>query len=163
MKTLETSAAKPNVTGERSTVWSVIDMGVGFEDTMNNTLETKLEETGIVPLNRTVSPTSNSEPDPDNVITPLVMSSTRTIENSTVAATAACEPPNPLPVTSIKASVRELLTEATKKSPTTVSCDITLLEEEYEFNAESVIVTTLPAFCGCNANAGILKIVSFVR
>ena len=158
---MDKSAAAPKVTDERSTVCSVMDVGVGFEDTMKSTLESKLEETGIVPLNRTVSPTSNSEPDPDRVITPLVMSSTRNVENSKVAATAAFEPPNPLPVTSIKASVRELLTEATKKSLTTVSCDEMTLEDEYELEAESVMVRTLPAFCGCNANAGILNSNSF--
>ncbi len=120
-----------------------------------------MEETGIVPLNRTVSPTSNSDPDPDKVITPLVMSSTRSVENCTVADTAAGALPKPLPVTSMKASVRELLTEATTKSLTMVSCDKMLLEEEYELEPESVMVRTFPVFAACNENAGILKSNSF--
>ncbi len=121
----------------------------------------KFRETGLVPLNRTVSPTSNSEPDPDNVTTPLVMSSTLNSESSTLADTAASELPNPLPVTSIKESIRELLTEVTKKSLTMVSCDDMLLEDEYMLNAKSVMVMTLPSFCGCNAYAGIFSSNSF--
>ena len=114
-----------------------------------------------MPLNRTVSPTSNSEPDPDNVTTPLVISSTLNSESSTLADTAAGELPNPLPVTSIKESIRELLTEVTKKSLTMVSCDDMLLEDEYELDAKSVMVRTLPSFCGCNAYAGIYNSNSF--
>jgi len=113
-----------------------------------------------VPLNLTVSPTSNSEPDPDSVTTPLVICKTRIIENSTVADTTAAESPNSLPVTSIKESIREFLTDETKKSLTIVSCDM-LLEDEYTLDAKSVRVITLPAFRGCNTFAGILNSNSF--
>jgi len=53
-----------------------------------------LETEPVLPLNLTVSSTSNSEPDPDNVMTLVVVLRTCNRENSTVAETAAAEMPN---------------------------------------------------------------------
>ncbi len=121
-----------------------------------------MEAAATLPVNLTVSPASNSDPVPDNVSTFAVdVLSTCSRENITLADTAAGELPNPLPMTSIKESIRELLTEVTKKSLIIVSCDDMLLEDEYELDAKSVMIRTLPSFCGCNVNAGIFNSNSF--
>ena len=111
-----------------------------------------------VPLNLTVSPTSNSEPEPDKTMTLLMALRTCKRENTKTAVTAAAALPNGLPVTSTNESCRELFTEETKKSSTMVSCDEVLFEDEYSLNAKSVTLMTLLELCDCNTNAGILKI-----
>jgi hypothetical protein len=104
-----------------------------------------------------VSPTSNSEPEPDKTMTLLMALRTCKRENTKTAVTAAAALPNELPVTSTNESCRELFTEETKKSSTMVSCDKVLFEDEYVFDAESLKMITLPEFCVLKKNAGILK------
>jgi hypothetical protein len=100
MITFETSAEAPKLEmGLRSIDCKVTLAGVGFEDTVYSEPSSKFE-TEPSPLNLTVSPTSNSEPDPDKTITLLVALRTCKRENTIVAATAEDALRNILPDTS---------------------------------------------------------------